>query len=943
MSQSLGTLFVELQANTAKFVEPLSKAAYLSQQSAKNISKEFSSLQRVASQTFGAFGAFNPAISQASFLFSSLANASVSLSRSLQNVGKSMGDTALQSRALGAIGGIVGVIAGAGIAAAAGMAALAVSGVEVVHRLEMISEKTGISIRDLQTFEAAGKTVGVSLEDMVTAMRKFDQSITGTARNSMLTSAVLKNLGVTARDNKEALLEVADAFAKMEDGPRKAADAVALFGRSGLNMIPFLNKGRDGIEEFNNMVDQYGPKIGKDAVAATEAWEKSTTKLSLAWDSLKLKALGALTPITSALAEVVRTMTDMGDPIARLGKQMQQLDAKRQAEFPFRLSVTPATSQWSKQDTDRARQQFDVLEAGGPAQAKLKQMKEAIAAATQSEDAAEWQIAINLQKQIPAQERLAALEKERNKAEQGLSLAKKIEQMTKALQEEIATVGMDADAKKRWELADEGATAATLAGTRALQSRAVVVVLMKKLQDEYVAAHPTGMTIGNVRGNNALFGEKRMEALNLPKQGEDILARLGPLAPIPTPQLEFATPAGVAAAQAKAMIEDLQREMADFGKTPIQLQIESLGPAALPEQIEQLKQLDKQLKILQAGGFLQWQKQLSDENTRMVHGWDEGALAVGNFGERWRAMINELVIQSESMGQKITGTFSHALDSLTGELAKLVITGRSNFRQLVDGMAEELLKASFQNTISGLATLLIGKPKIPGQQAAEGAQQATPGIASRIGAAFGLKTEGGPPGIAGSISKIFGIHAPGIPGGVKPDGSKGSPFYVVMTAGAALSGVSNLPLARKGGLLPNLSSSSGEDSGGDSGAAAGGLSSIFKDLAGGISKAGSVFSSIFKGLFSFLHFSEGGQTPAGRAFMVGEKGPEILSFNRPGFVTPNRALRNSGSSSQGGAQHYTTVNMHIHGVQDFDSFRRSQSQVYASMHAQLALANSRNS
>jgi hypothetical protein len=37
-------------------------------------------------------------------------------------------------------------------------------------------------------------------------------------------------------------------------------------------------------------------------------------------------------------------------------------------------------------------------------------------------------------------------------------------------------------------------------------------------------------------------------------------------------------------------------------------------------------------------------------------------------------------------------------------------------------------------------------------------------------------------------------------------------------------------------------------------------------------------------------FAEGGRTPVNQSFVVGEKGPEVLSFGRSGFVTPNDEL-----------------------------------------------------
>src|SRR4029077_9995603 len=118
----------------------------------------------------------------------------------------------------------------------------------------------------------------------------------GNGKNAGAAAGVLKQLGITARDNKEALLQAADAFKGMEDGPRKAADAVALFGKSGLNMIPFLNKGRDGVLEFEDAVDTFGPKITNEGIKNTEQWKVSVEKLSLAWQNLAVTVSDQVLP-----------------------------------------------------------------------------------------------------------------------------------------------------------------------------------------------------------------------------------------------------------------------------------------------------------------------------------------------------------------------------------------------------------------------------------------------------------------------------------------------------------------------------------------------------------------------------------------------------------------------------------------------------------------------
>ncbi len=55
----------------------------------------------------------------------------------------------------------------------------AFSATEFAHSLELISAKTGLSSHDLQLMSAVGKTVGLDLNDMVVATRKFSSSIIG--------------------------------------------------------------------------------------------------------------------------------------------------------------------------------------------------------------------------------------------------------------------------------------------------------------------------------------------------------------------------------------------------------------------------------------------------------------------------------------------------------------------------------------------------------------------------------------------------------------------------------------------------------------------------------------------------------------------------------------------------------------------------------------------
>src|SRR6266705_794130 len=68
---------------------------------------------------------------------------------------------------------------------------------------------------------------------------------------------VYKELGINVldaggkvKDADTLMLEAADAFKGMEDGPAKAALAMKLFGKSGTDMLPILNQGSAGLRKM---------------------------------------------------------------------------------------------------------------------------------------------------------------------------------------------------------------------------------------------------------------------------------------------------------------------------------------------------------------------------------------------------------------------------------------------------------------------------------------------------------------------------------------------------------------------------------------------------------------------------------------------------------------------------------------------------------------------
>jgi hypothetical protein len=217
---------------------------------------------------------------------------------------------------------ILGGVAGAALAAAAAATSLAISGGKIVENFSFISQKTGISIKDLQTLDVVAKTSGTDLDSLVTGFKKFSKAVVGGGDGEgdvvgagKKASEVLKLLGVSAKEPIAALEQTADAVSKLPAGFLKDATVTELFGKSAIGLIPFLNKGRDGINELRAVTDKYAATISGDALKSQEDYKLSTIKLGLAFDSLKISAiplLDVLTKITTASADAVSFLEKKG-------------------------------------------------------------------------------------------------------------------------------------------------------------------------------------------------------------------------------------------------------------------------------------------------------------------------------------------------------------------------------------------------------------------------------------------------------------------------------------------------------------------------------------------------------------------------------------------------------------------------------------------------------
>lgn len=206
--------------------------------------------------------------------------------------------------------GVNGVLANLGVAVSvAGLTAMVKSAIDTGDALDEMSQRVGVSVETLSVWKPAAEQSGVSGESFEKGLRKLSttmlEAATGSedaARNFAAVGVEFKNQDGTLRATDQVLLDLAERFKAMPDGAEKTALAVQLFGKSGAELIPFLNQGRDGINELAAEMQALGVQMSSETAAQAGNFNDALDKLHLATKSIGNQIIASLLPALNDMA-----------------------------------------------------------------------------------------------------------------------------------------------------------------------------------------------------------------------------------------------------------------------------------------------------------------------------------------------------------------------------------------------------------------------------------------------------------------------------------------------------------------------------------------------------------------------------------------------------------------------------------------------------------------
>ncbi|HZX07205.1 phage tail tape measure protein [Kribbella sp.] len=182
------------------------------------------------------------------------------------------------------------------------------AGVQVL-RLQRVA---GGTPEQMSRLRAAAIASGISVDTLTTSAKLFSRNLVAAQGSTKKSADLVKLLGFNFKDAHGKLLpmadllpRVADKFKSMPNGAEKTAAAIKLFGRSGTDMIPFLNKGSDGIKTLEKQSDKLGTTLSGKALTNLSHYRQQQRDFAQAMEGVKISVGGALLPLLGGLASTV--------------------------------------------------------------------------------------------------------------------------------------------------------------------------------------------------------------------------------------------------------------------------------------------------------------------------------------------------------------------------------------------------------------------------------------------------------------------------------------------------------------------------------------------------------------------------------------------------------------------------------------------------------------
>ncbi|MYC32138.1 MAG: hypothetical protein F4X64_03045, partial [Chloroflexi bacterium] len=167
--------------------------------------------------------------------------------------------------------------------------------------LDKMNRRTGISVEQLQRYDFAAQQSGTSIETLEKGWKRQAAFLNEARKGTKTYTDTLDQLGIDIEEFKglntdQAFQLLAQRTSELEDPIERAAVAQLVFGRAGMEMLPLIEDGTDGLKLLMDQADATGNIMSGDTARAAAQFNDRLNILKQGLLGLALEGFGALLP-----------------------------------------------------------------------------------------------------------------------------------------------------------------------------------------------------------------------------------------------------------------------------------------------------------------------------------------------------------------------------------------------------------------------------------------------------------------------------------------------------------------------------------------------------------------------------------------------------------------------------------------------------------------------
>jgi hypothetical protein len=186
-----------------------------------------------------------------------------------------------------------------------------------ITEVRKAAEQIGSSAESVSAMGYAAQKAGVDLEGMTTASRHLNAAILEAAQGGGPLANIFQQLGISAKQLEGASLEdkfavFAEALKRLPNETERQVVAMQALGRAGVNLIPILRGGSEGLAEIIEKGRDMGAIVSTEDAAKAKEYTKAIGQAKEAvkyfWEAVGASVLEVAGPIKETSDEFVSFM-----------------------------------------------------------------------------------------------------------------------------------------------------------------------------------------------------------------------------------------------------------------------------------------------------------------------------------------------------------------------------------------------------------------------------------------------------------------------------------------------------------------------------------------------------------------------------------------------------------------------------------------------------------